>query len=158
VSDSRLNIYINDHLALLVAELDLAKRCHGNNSRGELGDFLSQLLNDLQTEKALLGQMLDQLGSSENLAKQAMAWIAEKAGRFKLNDSILCYSQLSRLIELEMLYLGAVERHSFWENLLAARPSHSTLGEIDFSQRNQLAIDHADRLRHFRLEAATATL
>ena len=33
-------------------------------------------------------------------------WVAEKAGRLKLNGSLLTYSPLSRLVELEGLSLG----------------------------------------------------
>lgn len=34
-------------------------------------------------------ELLQCIGGSQSLIKQGMAWLAEKAGRFKLNDS--CY-------------------------------------------------------------------
>ena len=40
MNDDRLEIYVNDHLALLVGETELAERCHRSNEEGALGLFL----------------------------------------------------------------------------------------------------------------------
>ncbi|WP_145257366.1 hypothetical protein [Planctomycetes bacterium Pan216] len=44
-------------------------------------------------------------------------WFAEKLGRFKPNDSLLEYSDLSRLVELEGLMAANLERIALWMSL-----------------------------------------
>mgnify|MGYP007059522315 CR=1 FL=1 len=158
MNDDRLKIYVNDHLALLVAETELAQRCHGSNQDGALGLFLQQLVGDLLIEQDVLKEMLRSVGGSESLIKQGMACLAEKAGRFKLNYALLEYSDLSRLVELETLGVGAAERMSFWENLRATRGADTRLSHVDFAERHEQAQRHYDVLGKHRLEAATAAL
>jgi hypothetical protein len=154
VNDDRLQIYVNDHLALLLGETELAARCHRSNQGGTLGIFLRQLTTDLQVEQSDLRTILHQLNAAESLIKQGLAWLAEKAGRFKLNDALLRYSDLSRLVELETLAVAALEREAFWENLQVTRAADTRLSEIDFKQRQQQARRHGEILRQHRLEAA----
>lgn len=158
MNDDRLKIYVNDHLALLVAEAELAQRCHSSNQVGALGLFLQQLAADLLAEQDVLKEMLQSMGGSESLLKQGLAWLAEKAGRFKLNDALLEYSDLSRLVELETLCVAAAERMSFWENVQATRGADTRLSHIDFAQRQQQAQRHYDVLSKHRLEAAKTAL
>ncbi|MEZ6097794.1 MAG: hypothetical protein R3E01_02365 [Pirellulaceae bacterium] len=158
MNDDRLKIYLNDHLALLVAETELAERCQRSNAHGPLGLFLRQLASELQVEQDLLRHMLKCVGTSESLVKQGMAWLAEKAGRFKLNDALLEYSDLSRLVELETLCVAVGEREAFWQNLHAARAADARLSHINFARQQQQAQTHATILSEHRLEAATKAL
>jgi hypothetical protein len=154
MNDDRLKIYVTDHLALLVGETELAERCHRSNEEGTLGLFLQELSADLHAEQQLLKEMLERIGGSQSLVKQGMAWLAEKAGRFKLNDALLEYSDLSRLVELETLSVAAHERRSFWENLEAARGADTRLSQIGFAAQQQQALRHAEALTKHRLDAA----
>ena len=107
MSEQHLNTYLNDHLALLVGEAELAERCRSSNADTELGGFLERLIADLREERRLLHEMLELLGASPDRLKQGAAWLAEKAGRLKPNNALLKYSELSRLIELEALAAAA---------------------------------------------------
>jgi len=158
MNDDRLKIYVNDHLALLVGERELAERCRRSNAEGELGRFLQQLSAELHDEQQLFTEVLEWIGGSQSLIKQGMAWLAEKAGRFKLNDALLDYSDLSRLVELETLWIAANERRSFWENLDAARASDTRLSQIDFAQQRRQAERHCEVLAKHRLGAARTAL
>ena len=73
----RISIYLNDHLAGSVVAAELARR-----------------------------SAMDLEGVRVDRAKLAAAWVAEKAGRLKLNGSVFSYSPLSRLEELEFLSLA----------------------------------------------------
>ncbi len=156
--DDRLKIYLNDHLAILVAETELAQRCLSSNQDGALSLFLRQFVADLRIEQDVLREMLRCIGGSESLIKQGLAWLAEKAGRFKLNDALLKYSELSRLVELETLCIATAERVSFWENLQATRGADTRFSQVDFAQREQQALRQFDVLRKHRLEAARTAL
>jgi hypothetical protein len=152
--DERLRIYINDHLALVTGEVELADRCLHSNHDGTLGHFLQRLSTELRAEQEILKQLLEQIGGSQSLIKQGVAWLAEKAGRFKLNDKLLEYSDLSRLIELETLFIAACERRAFWENLAVVRAGDTRLVNIDLTLRQQIARQQCDLLTTHRIEAA----
>jgi hypothetical protein len=154
MNDDHLKTYVNDHLALLVGETELAGRCHRSNKEGNLGRFLHDLSADLQAEQDLLKQILERIGGSPSVVKQSAAWLAEKAGRFKLNDALLEYSDLSRLVELETLFVAAQGRRSFWENLEAARGPEPRLSQISITSQQQQAQRHAEALAKHRLDAA----
>jgi hypothetical protein len=158
MNDDRLKIYVNDHLALLVGETELAERCHRNNDRGALGLFLHQLSADLTAERQRVAELLERIGGSQSVVKRGVAWLAEKAGRFKLNDTLLEYSDLSRLLELETLFVAAQERRSFWENLEAARGADTRLSPINFPRARQQAERHCEALTQRRLDAARKAL
>ena len=158
MNNERLKIYVNDHLALLVGETELAERCHKANGEASLGQFLQQLSADLHSEEQLLRDVLERIGGTPSLVKQSMAWLAEKVGRLKLNDALLEYSELSRLVELETLFGAAHERQSFWENLEATHAADTRLLSINFTQQLQQAQRHCDALAKHRLEAAKKAL
>ena len=90
----------------------------------------------------------------ESKAKQSAAWLAEKLGRFKLNDSLLSYSELSRVVELETLAAAAQERISFWDNFDAVASKDSRLDGITFSFFREQSQQHLDELNTRRRFAA----
>jgi hypothetical protein len=47
MNDKRMRIYLDDHLALMVAEVELLGRCWWNNRGAPLGEFLQQLENEV---------------------------------------------------------------------------------------------------------------
>ena len=158
MNDDRLKIYLNDHLALLVGETELAERCRGSNEQTDLGRFLGEMSGDLQDEQQLVRTLLDNVGGAESRIKQGVAWLAEKAGRLKLNDSLTEYSDLSRLVELEALFIAAHERRAFWESLDATRAADARFSEINFARQQRQAEQHCEALSQYRLDAARKAL
>ncbi|MPZ70967.1 MAG: hypothetical protein GEU71_15800, partial [Actinobacteria bacterium] len=57
-----LAIYLNDHLAGSVAGIELAKRAAGNNEGTPVGEFLEQLVVDIDEDRAALEAIMDELG------------------------------------------------------------------------------------------------
>ena len=131
MNDTRLRIYLIDHLALTLGEVELARRCAGSNE-GELGDFLNAIEPELIADRRIIEEMLRRVDGVPNMVKEGLAWLAEKFGRLKLNDGLLEYTDLSRLIELDTLHTAAFARCCFWENLKAARSNDERFGSIDF--------------------------
>lgn len=117
MNDTRLQIYLDDHLALMVGELELAARCQKSNRKTPLGEFLERLHTEVQSQRSIARDVLHRMGGKASPIKNGVAWMAEKLGRLKLNDSLLSYSELSRLIELESLAAAATERISLWDTL-----------------------------------------
>jgi hypothetical protein len=90
----------------------------------------------------------------ESRAKQGAAWFAEKLGRLKLNDSLLAYSDLSRVIELEAMSAVARERIALWDNLDSVGANDSRLEGITFAFSRDQSQQHLDELNAHRREAA----
>lgn len=160
MNDKRLRIYLDDHLALMVAEVELISRCWWNNRDTPLGDFLQQLENEVKAQKSIAKDVIHRIGGKDTIEsrmKQGAGWLAEKLGRFKLNDSLLSYSELSRVVELETLSAAAQERIVLWDNFDAVASNDSRLDGITFSIFREQSQQHLDELNtRRRLAAAEA--
>lgn len=154
MNDRRLRIYLDDHLALLTGEAELAARCGRSNRGSPLGDFLRRLQEELRGQRAALNDALRRLGGQPNAVKSGAAWLAEKLGRLKLNDSLLAYSPLSRLLELEGLTAAAQTRIALWDSLDAAAKAEPRWSGIDFAAPREQAERHLEELVRRRRYAA----
>ena len=157
MNDRRLRIYLDDHLALMVAEVELIGRCWWNNRGTPLGEFLQKIENEVKAEKSIVNDVIHRMGGKRTMdgrLKQSAAWFAEKLGRFKLNDSLLTYSDLSRLIELETLAAAAQERIALWDNLESVAGNDARLEGITFSFFRDQSRQHLDELNTRRRFAA----
>ncbi|QGJ71077.1 Hypothetical protein PBC10988_27800 [Planctomycetales bacterium 10988] len=153
IDQRHLAVYLDDHNALMTAEKELLERTRGENPQPPLGPFLSDCRMAVQEQQNIIQQLLTRLGESPNLIKQGAAWMAEKVGRFKPNASLLEYSPLSRVLELETLFLAAQERGLCWQTL-----SHVLHDEVEFSQftfrdYEQQAIQQAETLKSHYFES-----
>jgi hypothetical protein len=156
-NDLRLNIYLDDHLALMSGETELAARCRSSNRDTPLGDFLQQLEQDVNDQKTLLKEVQQRVGgkeSIEGMLKQGAAWFAEKLGRLKLNDTLVSYSKLSRVVELETLETAAHERIALWENLEAVAAVDERIGDLKFTFFRDQTRQHLETLQFQRKSAA----
>ena len=158
MSDKYLSIYLNDHLAGAAAGTELAKRAFGNNEDTEFGEPLERIANEVEEDKASLEGIMDALAIKKNPLKEGAGWLAEKAGRFKLNGQILGYSPLSRVVELEALVSGVTAKQAAWEVLrrLAATDRRLDAGIID--NLIERAGSQRDELDQLRLKAADLAL
>jgi hypothetical protein len=153
-----LQIYLNDHLAGATAGCELARRALSNNEGTDLGAFLRQLVVDLEEDKATLAELIERLGFKKNVFKQSAGWMAEKAGRLKLNGQITGYSDLSRLLELEGLTIGIQGKQSLWENLKAISDHDSRLATFDLDRLIERARSQQVGVEQYRVAAAATAL
>jgi len=136
MNDKLLRIYLDDHLALMVAEVELIGRCLRSNHASPLGEFLQQLETEVSAQRSMVQDIFQRIGGKEGIestAKQSAAWLAEKLGRLKLNGSFLSYSSLSRVVELETLSVAAQGRVGLWDNLEAVASEDQRCEGIPFS-------------------------
>lgn len=161
MSDKRLRIYLNDHLALMAAEVAVIRRCRSSNRRTPLADFLERLGTEVLAQKSIAVDVGRRVGAGpglERMTKQGAAWFAEKLGRLKLNGSIWSYSSLSRLVELEGLSATAQERIALWDNLAAVAKHESRLEGLSFSFFREQSEEHLKELNTRRRFAAVEAL
>lgn len=152
--DAYLVTYLNDHLGASVACIELVRRCLANNRGSELGKFLNHLLLVLQEEQAWIRKLLRRLNGAESTVKKLGGWMLEKAGRLKLNNSLFRYSDLARVIELEMLVAGLQVQSSMWRVLEEYRSGDTRFEGIDFALARKQADEMLERMKKYHSRAA----
>jgi hypothetical protein len=138
-----LSIYLNDHLAGSTTGVELARRTLGSNRGTGYGEFLEWLVGQIEEDRDALRELMQTLGVRRDCVKQAAGWGLEKVGRLKLNGRLAGYSPLSRLVEVEGLWVGVEGKLSLWRSLLAvadedSRLDRSRLRELEGRAEEQL--------------------
>ena len=136
-----LRIYLQDHLAGSTGGLELARRMRGANVGTPYGEPLAKLADDIEADRRSLEGIMDDLGFGADRAKNIGFWVAEKAGRLKLNGQLTGYSPLSRMVELEGLITGVNGKLSLWRTL---RDVADSVPELDADRLGRL-IERAEQ-------------
>jgi hypothetical protein len=156
LTEDKLSIYLNDHLAGSTIGLELAKRSRASNQGTPLGDFLDRLAQEIAEDRATLKRLMAKLGVRPDPVKAYGAWAAEKIGRLKLNGQLTGYSPLSRLVELEGLHMGITGKRAMWATL--DQVMGAGVPGLDFVELRRRAERQAAEVEEHRLEAAQAAL
>jgi hypothetical protein len=151
---NKLQIYLNDHLAGAVLGIELAKRSRNKNAGSLLGEFLGSFLTEIRADQTALKNVIARAGLRQNPVKTSLAWLGEKAGRFKLNGEIRKYSDLSRLEEIEGLQLGVRGKLGLWIALGELYSSDARFKGVDFELLSERARRQLNQLETHRLSAA----
>jgi hypothetical protein len=151
-----LAIYVQDHLALSLAGIRLARRCEAENRNTPLGGYLARLLPELEEDRETLGDVARAIGTGSSPVKEVAAAMGELAGRLKPNGRLLGYSDLSRVWELEGLMAGTDSRRGLWKLLGKVARRSAALGGFEFERLERRAgVQHEELERH-RVRAAEA--
>jgi hypothetical protein len=126
--------------------------CANNEGEPAFGVPLAEIADEIEADREILEAVMERLEIRRGVVKPAGAWTAEKLGRFKLNGQLTGYSPLSRLAELEMLYIGLTGQIRMWR---ALAHSLGKAGEFDFAELAERAGAQRDRVEELHLEAAT---
>jgi hypothetical protein len=148
-----LQIYLDDHWAGAAAGRALAQRLFANNRNTEWGDRLLDLVNQIDQDHRILGEIRDALGFDGGKAKRYLALAGERVGRLKPNGRMVSYSPLSRLLECEAMEAGVSGKRSLWVSLNEAVQGAGLAG-YDFGELISRADAQIDLLRSFHSEAA----
>ena len=153
-----LGIYLNDHHAAAVGGLELARRCRSSNTEPPLSVDLDRLIAELVEDRRTLEQVMSAVRVSRSGWKSTAAFLAEKAGRVKLNGQLTGYSPLSRVVELEGLAAGVAARRSLWQALQQLAQHTPELAGFDFDELIARAERQAKVLEFHRLAATEVAL
>jgi len=149
-----LAIYLNDHLAGATGGVELARRMTVWYPVPGQQATLERLAADIdQDRKTLLGLMAV-LGMPVRRYKIGVAWVAEKAGRLKLNGSLISRSLLSNLEELEILRLGVEGKAAGWRTLRELAKVDDRLEPGTLDELMARASEQASLLEELRVQAA----
>lgn len=151
-----LAIYLNDHLAGSTVGVELARRARGSNEGTGLGDFLVTLTAEIEEDRDTLQDVMEAVDAGRDRLKVTGAWAGEKLGRLKLNGSLIGYSPLSRVVEVEGLRLGVEGKACLWKMLREL--ADPRLSGFDFDALIVRAERQRDELELHRLEAGRLAL
>ncbi|MGN6256510.1 MAG: hypothetical protein ACTHN3_02010 [Solirubrobacterales bacterium] len=156
-ADRLLAIYLNDHLAGATLGVELARRLRSSNQGDpEFGQPLARLCKEVEADRDVLVQLMERLEIDRDPVKPALAKVAERLGRLKLNGRIRGYSPLSRVLELEVLSGLVGGKMQLW-NALEQSFGESLQG-FDFHDLAARADSQGQRLEDLHLAAAQRTL
>jgi hypothetical protein len=147
-------LYLEDHLALSLGGVRLARRALAENRGTPYGAMLERLIPDLEEERDTLKDLLAALGGSRSALKEAAVAVGEWAGRLKPNGRILRYSPLSRVWELEGLMVGTESRRGLFAALARVQRRDVRLRGFDLAALESRARRHREELDRWRLKAA----
>ncbi len=148
-----LGIYLNDHVAVVTAGVELARRFARAEADWAGNGKLDRLAEEMAEDRDALVDMMRALGEPSRPTGHWAGWLLEKAGRLKANGRLLNRSPLSRVEELEGLGLGVEGKVAAWRTLRARaavdpRLDADRLDELIANGRSQ-----ATRLERLRARA-----
>ena len=158
MSTDGLSAYLNDHLAGSVGARTLIEKAASHNAGTPCGDFLRDLLGEVEDDIAALEALMDRCGITRNRLKLAAGWVAERVTRLGFDEHLTGSAPLSRLLELESLTLGVTGKVGLWRALREIAPDDDRLGDTDFDGLIARAQGQLEGLERHRLEAATSAL
>lgn len=154
IEPTLLGIYLNDHLAGATGGLELARRTAGAHRGTEAGATLTRLAKEIQEDRESLLEIMAALEVPVRQYKVAAAWVAEKAGRLKLNGRLLDRSPLSSLVELETMRLGVEGKACLWRTLLQVAKNETRLDASRLDSLIQRAESQLETLEPMRMAAS----
>ncbi|HEX6456408.1 MAG TPA: hypothetical protein VF009_07810 [Solirubrobacterales bacterium] len=157
IADRLLAIYLNDHLAGATLGVELARRLRSSNQGDpEMGRPLARICEEIEADRDTLLRLMDRLEIGRDQVKPALAKIAERLGRLKLNGRLLGYSPLSRVLELEVLSGLVGGKMQLWNAL--EQSFGESLEGFDFHDLAARADSQGRRLEDLHLAAAQRAL
>src|SRR5690606_2402976 len=149
-----LGLYLSDHLTGATAGLERAERMAAAYADTDFGEELERVALEIREERELLKELIDSLELRRRPYRQAAAWVAEKAGRLKL-DERPGGSPMTPLLESELMRSAVMGKLGLWQGL-AERSDDLGLPTPPFEALAQQARDpapHYPRVPHAHTRA-----
>jgi hypothetical protein len=150
-----LDVYLSDHFAGATGGLQLAQRMASTQPETAA---LTQIADEIASERDLLQQVMNSVGVRPPLLKSALGWVGEKAGRLKLNERVFGRSPLSDVLELEGLIVGVSGKLQLWRALRQVADGDRRLASFDFERLAATAEDQRARLEEIHRAAVARAL
>ena len=146
-----LSVYLNDHAAISVVAVELARRAAAGNAGTAFGEHTARLARDLEVHRDALDRLMGAFGVRRNALKLRGAWLGERAGRLKLNGSLTSKSPLSPVVEAEGLLASVGAFAVLWRGM-ATLPDPQIAATVDCDALAASATDELSELERQRLE------
>jgi hypothetical protein len=152
-----LSTYLNDHLTLATAGIELLRRAAGSHPEDRAQE-LTRLRDEARGDLESLRSLMRRLEVPESRPMAALGWLGEKAGRLKPNGYLLRRSPLADVIELEGLRAAVQGKLACWQVLRAITVHDDRVGAEELETLIERAQDQAARLYRLHLQAVQQRL
>lgn len=116
-----LGLYLSDHLTGATGGVARFERMAKAYADTELGPDLRRLALEVRRERRFLKELIETLQVPRRPHRQALAWLAEKAGRLKTNGRPLG-SPMTPVLETEVMRGAVTAKLGAWETLTELAP------------------------------------
>ncbi len=159
MNDTRLlATYLNNHLTGANAGVALFHRAASQHEGTDLGHELAALADEVESDRASLRRIMDDLGITENLPMTMSGKLAELLGRFKPNGYVVRRSPLSDVIELEALRDAVAAKSSGWQVLRAVAGNDPRIDREEIERLIDRAAAQAEELHRMHLQVTAEQL
>jgi hypothetical protein len=117
-----LGLYLSDHLTGSTAGVSRLERMAKDFTDTPVHSELAGLAADIGRERELLRQLIHDLDVRQRPHRQAAAWLAERAGRLKLNGRVLSRSPMTLVLESELMRAAILGKIGGWQTLEELAP------------------------------------
>jgi len=117
-----LGLYLSDHLTGATGGTSRIERMARSYADTGLGPELSSLATEIAGARRELAELIDRLDLPSRPHRQAAAWVAEHAGRLKLNGRLFSRSPLSVVLELEIMRSAVAGQLGLWQAMVDLAP------------------------------------
>ena len=157
MADARIHVYLNDHLAGATAGADLARQAAERHD-GELGEFFTQLSDEISADYNTLTSLMDQMGAHASGAKEVLAKAGSEITERKFSGESIDDPEFGTFITLETLSIGVEGKLCMWTALKAIESEVPELADTDLDTLFERARSQRDRIEGKRLEWAPRAL
>jgi len=151
-----LTTYLQDHLAGALQAIELLKAMSDGHAGEPLGEFATDLLVEIESDRDVLANLTRSLGGSVGGPKEWSAWLAEKVSRLKLKHG--SGDNLGTFEALEFLVLGIHGKWALWRALSAVVEVDLRLNGVNFGDLTKRAESQHARVDAQRLVRARGAL
>ncbi|WP_152187944.1 NAD-dependent epimerase/dehydratase family protein [Georgenia satyanarayanai] len=142
-----LGLYLSDHLTGATAGLERSERMAADYADSDLGEDLARVALEIREERELLVNLIDSLSLKRRPHRQAAAWVAERAGRLKVNER-LSGSPMTPVLESELMRSAVMGKLGLWQTLVELSPDLGLPAPM-FEALAQQARDQAETYERF---------
>ena len=122
IDEKLLGLYLSDHLTGATAGLGRIERMVKDFTDTPVHTELATVAAEIRRERELLRSLLRELGVRTRPHRQAAAWLAEHAGRLKLNGRLLSRSPMTLVLESELMRAAVLAKIGGWQTLEELAP------------------------------------
>lgn len=149
---NHLATYLHDHLAGSNFAVELLRNLQDQHTNEPLGQFASALQVEIERDREVLQQIIDQAGGGTEPLKEAVAWVGEKVSRFKLRYATS--PEFGTFETLELLVLGIEGKLALWRTLSSIAPDDLRVRGHDFKALLSRAQAQRAKVEERRFQAA----
>ncbi|MDQ0822036.1 hypothetical protein QFZ79_004416 [Arthrobacter sp. V4I6] len=117
-----LGLYLSDHLTGATAGVSRIQRMTEAYADTPVSADIARVSAQIEHERDLLQGLIRDLGVRQRPHRQAAAWLAEHAGRLKLNGRIVRRSPMTMVLEAELMRAAVLGKLGGWETLEELAP------------------------------------